>query len=262
MGSTGKLDGKVAIITGAGRGIGRAIAVAFAEAGAKVALAARSAGEIEEVAAQIRSAGGQAIAVATDVAKRSSVDNLVKQTVEKLGGVHILVNNAGITAGVLIAKMEDGLWERIIQTNLTGSYYCIKAVLPHLMAQRHGRIINIASTLAKSGHAYSGAYSASKHGVLGLVRSLALEVTRYNITVNAICPGWTEAGMLSGSVENIVGKTGMTPEQAKEALIAESPQKRAIEPEEVASLAVYLSTEDARGINGQGINVCGGTVMS
>jgi len=98
--------------------------------------------------------------------------------------------------------------------------------------------------------------------VLGLVRSLALEVTRYNITVNAICPGWTEAGMLSGSVENIVGKTGMTPEQAKEALIAESPQKRAIEPEEVASLAVYLSTEDARGINGQGINVCGGTVMS
>lgn len=263
MGAAGKvLDGKVAIITGAGRGIGRAVALAFARAGARVSLSARSRKEIEQVAAEITEAGGEAAAIPADVSDRVSVNNLVEQTVEKLGGVHILVNNAGITAGVLLAKMEDELWERIIRTNLTGSYYCIKAVLPHLVARRSGRIICVASTLAKTGHAYSSAYSASKHGVLGLVRSLALEVSRYDITVNAVCPGWTEAGMLTGSVENIVGKTGMTPDQARETLISESPQKRAIEPEEVAALAVYLATPEARGINGQGINVCGGTVMS
>lgn len=263
MGVSGKvLEGKVAIITGAGRGIGRAIAFAFAQAGAAVSLSARSRNEIEEVAAEVGAQGAKAVAIPADVSDRGSVNNLVQQTVERLGGVHILVNNAGITAGVLVAKMEDELWERIVKTNLTGTYYCIKAVLPHFLAQRSGRIICVASTLAKTGHAYSAAYSASKHGVLGLVRSLALEVSRYDITVNAVCPGWTEAGMLTGSVGNIVEKTGMTPEQAKETLISESPQRRAIEPDEVAALSVYLATREARGINGQGINVCGGTVMS
>jgi NAD(P)-dependent dehydrogenase (short-subunit alcohol dehydrogenase family) len=255
------LHGRRAIVTGAGRGIGRAVALALAAAGADVAVSARSTAEIEGVAAQLRAFGRHALAIACDVTDPAQVARMAEAAVAGLGGVDILVNNAGAAASHKFIDHPDELWHQMLAINLTSVYYVSKAIVPHMVAQRAGRVITVASIASKSGARYIAAYTAAKHGVLGLTRALAAELVSYNITVNAICPGYVDTPMTDGTVANIVRRTGMSAEQARATLEKTSPQNRLIDPEEVAALAVYLAQDSARGITGQAINIDGGAVM-
>jgi NAD(P)-dependent dehydrogenase (short-subunit alcohol dehydrogenase family) len=258
-----KLEDKIAFITGGGRGIGRAVAFAFAREGARVAVAARTVGQIEQVAAEIKeSCGVEALAVECDVSDRASIARAFSQATEKFGrGADILVNNAGIAESAPLVKTGDELWERHIAINLSGTFYCTRAALPAMLTGGWGRIINIASIAGKTGAPYISAYTASKHGVIGLTRSVAMEVATKGITVNAICPGYVETEMAAHAVENITAKTGKTSEEALEILRRMSPQNRLVTPEEVAALALLLASHDGRGINGQAINVDGGSLL-
>jgi NAD(P)-dependent dehydrogenase (short-subunit alcohol dehydrogenase family) len=250
-----------AVVTGAGRGIGRSIALALAAAGADVAASARGQAEIEQVAEEARALGRRALSIACDVTDPAQVARLADAAIEGLGAVDILVNNAGAAASHKFLGHPDDLWHRMLAVNLTSVYYVTRAFAPHMVERRAGRIITIASIAGKVGGRYIAAYTAAKHGVLGLTRALAAELVPYNITVNAICPGYVDTPMTDGSVANIAGRTGMSEAQARETLARTSPQGRLIDPEEVAALAVYLAQESARGITGQAINVDGGGVM-
>jgi 3-hydroxybutyrate dehydrogenase len=257
-----KLDNRLALITGGGRGIGRAIALAFASEGASVVVAARSLDQIEAVANEVRASGAIAAAIACDVADAASVQGMFSQIRDQFGrGPDILVNNAGIAESATVDKTSDELWQRHIGVNLSGTFFCTRAVVPEMMAGGWGRIINIASIAGKTGAPYIAAYSASKHGVLGLTRSVALEVASKGVTVNAICPGYVDTEMTSRGIENITAKTGKSADDALAALKRMSPQNRLVTSEEVAALALLLASEDGRGINGQAINVDGGTVL-
>lgn len=258
-----KLPNRIALITGGGRGIGRAIALAFAREGATVTIAARTSEQIEEVASEVRAEYGvEAIPVVCDVGDAFSVQRMFQQVAEKFGrGPDLLVNNAGIAESATLDKTDDALWQRLIAVNLSGTFYCMRAALPDMVARSWGRIINIASIAGKTGAPYIAAYSASKHGVLGLTRSVALEVATKGITVNAICPGYVDTEMTSRGIENITAKTGKSADDALAAIKRMSPQNRLVTAEEVAALALLLASEDGRGINGQAINVDGGTVL-
>jgi 3-hydroxybutyrate dehydrogenase len=254
--------GRRAVITGAGRGIGRAIALAFAGAGADVAVIARTASDIEAVAREIEGMGRRGVPVVCDVTEPGQVSEMALRVKEELGGVDILVNNAGYAASHKFLGHPDDLWHEMLLTNLTSVYYVTKACLPMMVEQKWGRIINIASIAARVGDKYVAAYTAAKHGVLGLTRSLATELISHNITVNAICPGYVDTPLTQESIGNIMARTGMDEKQAREALERTSPQKRLIEPEEIAAVAVFLAQESSKGITGQAINVDGGAVMS
>jgi 3-hydroxybutyrate dehydrogenase len=257
-----KLDNRLTLITGGGRGIGRAIALAFAREGASVVVAARSLDQIESAANEVRACGAIAAAFACDVADAASVQQMFSQVRDQFGrGPDILVNNAGIAESATVDKTSDELWQRHIGVNLSGTFFCTRAVVPEMMASGWGRIINIASIAGKTGAPYIAAYSASKHGVLGLTRSVALEVALKGVTVNAICPGYVDTEMTSRGIENITAKTGKNADDALAALKRMSPQNRLVTSEEVAALALLLASEDGRGINGQAINVDGGTVL-
>jgi len=244
---------KTALITGGGRGIGRAIALAFAREGMRIAVAARTAEQVEQVAREI---GNGAIALVCDVADPQSV----AQMFERVGDVDILVNNAGVAESATVVNTTDELWHKHLSINLSGTFYCTRAALPAMLKKGWGRIINIASIAAKTGAPYIAAYSASKHGVLGLTKSIALEVANAGITVNAICPGYVDTEMVSRGVERITSRTGRTAEEALDTLKKMSPQNRLVTPEEVAALALLLASDAGRGITGQGINIDGGTV--
>ena len=256
-----RLKDQVALVTGGGRGIGRSIALAFAREGADVAIAARTEVELAAVRTEIRGEARNALDFRCDVTDKQQIAELVRQVEESLGPITILVNNSGVAASAKVVEMDDELWDRILRVNLTGTYLCTKAVLPGMLQRGYGRIINMASIGGKVGLLYSAAYCASKHGVLGFTRSVALEVARRDVTVNAICPGFVETAMTDESVRRIVLKTGRTPEEARHTLEGFSPQQRLIRPEEVAAVAVMLASPDARGIHGQAINVDGGAVM-
>lgn len=256
------LAGRRAVVTGAGRGIGFSIALALADAGADVGVTARSAPELDSLVELIRENGRRSLAVTCDVTDPQQVQHMATTLLEGLGGIDILVNNAGNAGSHKFLNHPDELWHRMIAVNLNSVYYVSKAFLPKLVEQRYGRIITIASIASRVGGNYIAAYTASKHGVLGLTRALAMEMNPYNITVNAICPGYVDTPMTDSSVANIVSRTGMPEEQAREALRKTSPQHRLIEPEEVASMAVFLALESSKGITGQAFNVDGGGVMS
>ena len=256
------LTGKRAVVTGASRGIGRSIALAFAQAGADVAITARSEDAIARLAGEIQALGPHGLAVPCDVSDPEAVERMAAAVLRDMGGVDVLVNNAGASASHKFAGHPDELWHRMLAVNLTSVYYVCKAFVPQMIVQRSGRIITIASTAARGGARYIAAYTAAKHGVLGLTRALAAELVAYNITVNAICPGYVDTPMTDGSVANIVARTGMTEAAARETLAKTSPQGRLIAPEEVAALAVFLAQDASRGINGQGVNIDGGGVMS
>ncbi|HKS11171.1 MAG TPA: SDR family NAD(P)-dependent oxidoreductase [Pyrinomonadaceae bacterium] len=245
------LTGKTALITGGGRGIGRAIALVFAQHGARVAVAARSREQVESVAQET---GGMALVC--DVSNTDQVAEIFADIKPD-----ILVNNAGIAESATFVTTTDDMWQRHIAINLSGTFYCTRAALPAMLERGWGRIINIASIAAKTGAPYVAAYTASKHGVLGLTRSLALEVANRGITVNAICPGYVDTEMVSRGIETITSKTGRSAEEALNALKQMSPQNRLTTPEEVAALALLLASDEGRGINGQGINIDGGSVL-
>ncbi|HUS10685.1 MAG TPA: SDR family NAD(P)-dependent oxidoreductase [Pyrinomonadaceae bacterium] len=257
-----KLKERIVLITGGGRGIGRAIALAFAREGANVVVAARSLDQVESVAREIVELQSKALALVCDVSDSVSVAKMFENTQEFFGRApDILVNNAGIAESAALVKTTNDLWRRHLEINLNGTFYCTRAALPAMIERGWGRIINIASIAGKTGSPYVAAYSASKHGVLGLTRSAALEVAAKRITVNAICPGYVDTEMTTRGIENITQKTKLSADEARESLKKMSPQNRIIAPEEVAALALLLASEDGRGINGQAINVDGGTVL-
>lgn len=253
------LEGKLALITGGGRGIGRAIALQFAAEGAELVLSARTAQQVDQVA---KEAGVRSLAIDCDVSKPENVRHLFSALHEKFGrGPDILVNNAGIAESATIIKTDDDLWDRHLAINLSGTFYCTRAALPSMLARGWGRIINIASIAGKTGAPYTAAYSASKHGVLGLTRCTAVEVGAKGITANAICPGYVDTQMTTLAIENITAKTGRPKDDTLSFIKAMSPQQRLITTEEVAALAVLLASDLGRGINGQAINVDGGAVV-
>lgn len=254
------IEGRVALVTGGGRGIGRAIALALAKAGAHVALAARSVPEIEAVAGEVTQLGRRAHFFPLDVSDRHQLAGAPAQVARALGPVDILVNNAGLHASAPIHKQDDASWDAVLAVNLTAPMLLCRACLPHLYQQGWGRIVNIASVAGKVGLKYGGAYSASKHGLIGLTRSLALEGARKGVTVNAICPSWTETRMLDEAVAAVAAATGRSEAEARAAVLASNPLGRAALPEEVADLAALLACSPA--ITGQSIHVDGGEVMA
>jgi NAD(P)-dependent dehydrogenase (short-subunit alcohol dehydrogenase family) len=258
-----KLRNKLAFITGGGRGIGRAIAIAFAREGASIGIAARTMKEVRAVAKEIgKELGTDTLPLRCDVTQKKSVNEAFDKFRAHFGrGPEIVVNNAGVVRSELFVRTDERSWELHLNTNLGGTVRCTQTALPEMIQRGWGRVINIASIVGKTGAPYVSAYVASKHGVLGLTRSVALEVATQGVTVNAICPGYVDTDMTTRGIENIVRKTGKSARQTLQMLERMSPQHRLITPDEVAALAVLLASEEGRGLNGQAINVDGGMVL-
>ena len=252
------LEGLGAVVTGGGRGIGSAVARALADAKVRVVVAARTSSEITAVAEAIAADGGSAYALECDVTDETSVARLAMLAHDRLGAIDILVNNAGIALSALVHKTSLQDWNRQFAVNATGTFLCTRAFVPHMVERGWGRIINIASVAGVTGDQYVSAYSASKHAVLGLTRSVAAEVVRHGITVNAICPGYVDTAMTDASIARIKAKTGRSNADALEAILATTPQHRLIHPTEVAHMVLSLCHEEAGSINGEAIVIDGG----
>jgi NAD(P)-dependent dehydrogenase (short-subunit alcohol dehydrogenase family) len=252
---------RVAWVTGAGKGIGAVVARALAAHGLRVAVSARTQAEIESVAREIREAGGDALAVVCDVTRPDEIAQAVAQIQKEYGAITILVNNAGVGGSHKFLGHDDALWHHLLDTNLNSVYYVTKAVVPMMVQADWGRIINVASIASKVGARYTAAYTAAKHGVLGLTRALAMEFVANHITVNAICPGYVDTPMTDGTIVNMVQRTKMSEADARAYLEKLSPQNRLVTSEEVAHVALMLIDDHARGITGQAINVDGGAVQ-
>jgi NAD(P)-dependent dehydrogenase (short-subunit alcohol dehydrogenase family) len=256
------LVNRVALVTGAGRGIGRAIALAYAKEGARVVLTARTAGELDEVAGQIRKRGGTALALPADLSDRAVARQIVADVEAAVGSIEILVNNAGIGSSskpLPVVDFDDDFWDKTLAVNLTTPYLLCKAVLPGMLSRRWGRIINVASINGKIGSLHGAAYAATKHGLLGLTRTLAMEVAAQGITVNAICPGPVHTVMNDRRIEYDANRQGMAFEELEANL---TPLRRRLEPDEIAPLAVYLASDGAATMVGQAINIDGGVLMT
>ena len=259
-----KLDDRHALITGAGAGIGAAIALQLAQAGCRLTLCGRSQGTLQAQVEVLREqVPDVAVLIAPmDVADAHAVQAAVQLAHARFGPVNILVNNAGQASSQPFAKTDAAMWQQMLNVNLTGAYHCIQAVLPGMLKAAQlgtpGRIVNIASTAGLKGYAYVSAYVAAKHGVVGLTKALALELARKGVTVNAICPGYTETDIVHEAVLNIVTKTGKTEAQARQALAAGNPQQRLVQPNEVAQSVLWLCAAGSDAINGQAIAIDGG----
>jgi NAD(P)-dependent dehydrogenase (short-subunit alcohol dehydrogenase family) len=206
--------------------------------------------------------GSQTQVLVCDVTDRGSIRRSVAEAERQLGPIDVLINNAGVAESAPFPAMSDELWDRILAVNLTGTYLCTRAVIPGMFERGRGRVINIASVAGRKGFAYSAAYCAAKHGVVGLTRALAIEAAPKGVTVNAICPGWLDTDMTRESIERIVRATGRSAADARSSLERMNPQRRLIDPDEVAALAVYLAGSDARGITGQTLGVDGGELTA
>lgn len=250
------LDGRHALVTGGGTGIGAAVARALAREGAALTLSGRRREPLEDVAAELP----YATAVPADVTDEASVAEMVRQAEAAYGPVDILIANAGAAESVPFAKTSLDQWQRMLAVNMTGVFLSTRAVLPGMSERGWGRVIFMASTAGLKGYAYVAPYCAAKHGVVGLARALALETARSGVTVNAICPGFTETPLLADSIRIIVENTGRSEEEARQALAASNPQGRFIQPEEVAATALWLCRPGAEAVTGQAISVSGGEI--
>ncbi|MGE8034188.1 beta-ketoacyl-ACP reductase [Lysinibacillus sp. KCTC 33748] len=246
-----KLEGKVAVVTGASRGIGRAIALKLANEGAKVVVNySGSQAKAEEVVAMIQENGGEAIAVQASVSKTEEVTALMDATVKTFGSLDILVNNAGITRDNLLMRMKEDEWDDVLDTNLKGVFLCTKAVTRQMMKQRAGRIINISSIVGVAGNAGQANYVAAKAGVIGLTKTTAKELASRNILVNALAPGFIETEM-----------TDQLPEDIKQGMLTQIPLAKLGQPEDIAKAVAFLASDDANYMTGQTLHIDGGMVM-
>lgn len=244
------LEGRVALVTGASQGIGKACAEALAEAGAQVALGSRNVEKLKSFADELTNLGRKALAVSLDVSKPDSVKEGVARTLEVWGKIDILVNNAGITKDNLVLRMKAEDWEEVVRTNLDGAYHCIKAVLPGMIRQRYGRIINITSVVAQTGNPGQANYIASKAGLIGLTKAVASEVASRNITVNAVAPGFIATAM-----------TDALPEPVRQKILQFVPLGRMGTAREVACGVRFLASEEANYVTGHVLNINGGMFM-
>jgi NAD(P)-dependent dehydrogenase (short-subunit alcohol dehydrogenase family) len=249
---------RTVLVTGGSRGIGRAIALAFAAARHRVAITGRTAGDLDAARTAIDALASASLGMTCDVSRPADVDGAVAEVARSLGPVEILINNAGFAESAPFVETGPDLWARTLDVNLTGTYTCTAAVLPGMLARRWGRVINVASTAGQKGYAYTAAYCAAKHGVVGLTRALALEVATRGVTVNALCPGFVDTDMTAASIGRIATRTGRSEADARAALEAMSPQRRLMTVDEVAAAAVFLASDAARGINGHALPIDGG----
>lgn len=254
------LAGKHALVTGGARGIGAAITRVLLEQGARVTIAGRGKAALDRAVADLSELGAVA-GVVMDVAQSASVGQAFASASQQHGPIDILINNAGQALSAPLAKTDDRTWQQMLDVNLSGTFYTTRAVMPSMLERGWGRIVNVASTAGLTGYGYTSAYCASKHGVIGLTRALALEVASKGVTVNAVCPGFTETDLLDEAIENIVRKTGRSAEQARQQLAALNPQKRLVLPREVAHAVAWLCQPAAAAMNGQAVAVAGGEVM-
>jgi NAD(P)-dependent dehydrogenase (short-subunit alcohol dehydrogenase family) len=251
------LAGKRALVTGGGRGIGRAIAESLARAGAEVTVTGRTTHEIEAVASAV---GGAALRM--DMADRASVNAGIEALRARVGAFDVLVNNAGIAESAPFDRTEDALWDRMMEVNVTAAFALCRAFIPGMIASGWGRVVNVASNAGLTGYAYTAAYCASKHALVGMTRAIAVEIAKTPVTINAICPGWVRTQMTDEAAHRIAQKTGRGEDDARRALEQMSPQRRLVEPDEVAHLVLSLCAKEARSIHGQAIPIDGGQVMS
>ena len=255
-----RLDGRHAVVTGGGRGIGAAIALELARQGATVSILGRNRETLLRVAQRVAAESGmQCDAFACDVTSESSVRTAFASARVRFGRIGILVNNAGQAESAALGDTTLELWERMLSVNLTGSFLCCREVMPEMINAGDGRVVNVASTSALKGYARLAAYTAAKHGVLGLTRSLASEVGKSGVTVNAVCPGYTNTDMAEAAVRTLV-TAGKTPSEAKALVAKSNPRGTLIEPEEVASTVAWLCSPAARSVTGQAIVIAGGDV--
>ncbi|OZI55487.1 SDR family NAD(P)-dependent oxidoreductase [Bordetella genomosp. 5] len=253
------LDGLHALVTGGARGIGLACARALLAQGARVTLLGR---DEQSLVKAVLTLGGEGVGgVSADITSAESVKAAFAAAEQARGPVDILVNNAGQAESERFDRTDTALWQRMLDVNLTGTFHCTQAALPAMLKRNQGRIINVASTAGLIGYAYVAAYCAAKHGVIGLTRALALEVARKGVTVNAVCPGYTETDIVRDAVANIVGKTGLDEEGARAKLAERNPQGRLVTPEQVAATVAWLALPGSGAVNGQAISVDGGEVM-
>jgi NAD(P)-dependent dehydrogenase (short-subunit alcohol dehydrogenase family) len=255
------MNHRVALVTGAGRGIGRAIAVGLAREGTRVAVTARTESQLEEVAAEVNAAGGEALVIAADLADRAAPARIVERVVQHWGPVEILVNNAGIGSSAdprPLVEFDDDFWDLTMEVNVRAPYVLTRLTLPAMIASGWGRVINIASINSRVAALHGSAYATSKHALAGLTKATALEAAAHGVTANAICPGPVATVLNDKRIEYDARRLGKSIEEIE---AQASPLGRRLMPEEIASLAVYLARDEARAINGQLINVCGGRVM-
>ena len=253
---------RVALVTGAGRGIGRSIAIGCALEGAKVALLARSREELESVAGTVRTMGRHALPIPCDITRPEEVEAALARVRTEWGPPLVLVNNAGISPSARIEDTTDEVWARVLDLNLSAAFRLCRATVPAMIGTGWGRIVNISSTAGKVGYPYTTAYTASKHGLVGLTRALAKETVKKGVTVNAVCPGFADTRMTVDSVERISRKTGRTVADSRLALESMSPLGRLVTPDEVAHVVLWLLREEAAAVTGQAIHVDGGEIQA
>ena len=257
-----RFAGKVALVTGGGRGIGAEIARSLAREGAEIAVSARTESEVRKVADEIIGAGGRARHFIADLAQPTEGPSLVSKVEAAMGGIDFLINNAGVASSAPVGKISLDEWNRIFAINVTATFLCTQAALPRMIERGSGRIVNIASVAARFGARYIAAYAASKHAVLGFTRCVAAEVAAHGITANAVCPSFVDTEMVAETVARIVAKTGMPFEQALDTIKNNSPQKRLLTTSEVAAVVSWLCSEEGRGINGQALVIDGGGLLA
>jgi len=256
---TSQLAGMHAVVTGASRGIGAVVAAALVADGVRVSLLGRDEESLRRVAADL-GPDTTASGITTDVTQSDSVQKAFSVARERFGPVQLLINNAGQAASAKFTDTDEALWNRLIAVNLNGTYLCSRQAIPDMLQAGFGRIVNVASIAGLRGAAYISAYVSSKHAVIGLTRSLALEYATRNITVNAICPGYVDTDIVKSAVANIASKTGRSESEALAALISTNPQRRLIDPREVANTVMWLCRPGSQSVTGQSIVLAGGEV--